>query len=98
MDQRDGGEELLAKMEPTLIEAAEQCERLSIPRLLPPLPLAQLLREQEQEAAGAGSLLYVCRERGGDGSGTTKPLLAALDADAATLLEPGASKGSVVGG
>lgn len=74
---------------------AEQCERLSIPRLLPPLSLAELLlQRQEEEGAQGPSSLYVCRERGGGpGAATTGPLLSALDADAAALLAPGGGLG-----
>ncbi|CAA9273606.1 MAG: 16S rRNA (uracil(1498)-N(3))-methyltransferase [uncultured Chloroflexi bacterium] len=54
-----------------LVEAAEQCGRVTIPRLLPPLPLDQVLRTQERtllcwEDEHALSLLDALRSAPGD--------------------------------
>ena len=67
----------LDRLRAIAIEAAEQCERLAVPEIRPPLPLAALL-------AGwpAGRALYLADER------RTAPLLAPIAGPAALLIGP----------
>ncbi len=58
-------------------EAAEQCERLAVPQIRPPLPLAALLA-----AWPAGRALHLADER------RTAPLLAPIAGPAALLIGP----------
>jgi len=55
-------EGVLGKMEGGLVEAAEQCERMSIPKVLPAMTFAALMEEEGEEGGGR---LYICRERAG---------------------------------
>ena len=55
-------EGVLGKMEGGLVEAAEQCERMSIPQVLPPVTFAALMEEEGEKGGGR---LYICRERAG---------------------------------
>jgi 16S rRNA (uracil1498-N3)-methyltransferase len=59
------------------VQAAEQCERLSIPRLPPPTALQDVLATWQQRHPNRR--LYVCQER----SPHAPPLFAALSRDAA---------------
>lgn len=61
-----------------LVQSSEQCERISLPTLLEPMTLAQLLNNNVKKQPGA-SVLFIGRERGNLKDGCTVSLLTALD-------------------
>ncbi|KAG5193021.1 ribosomal RNA small subunit methyltransferase E [Tribonema minus] len=68
-----------SRLLPIAIEAAEQCERLSLPHLHPPAPLPELLARWHSEPHTRARQLFVCQER----SPQSPPLLEALAAASA---------------
>lgn len=65
-------EEMMKKMEGGLVEAAEQCERIGVPEVLPAMTFDALLEEER----GGGGRLYICREREG-----ARPIMEVLERD-----------------
>jgi 16S rRNA (uracil1498-N3)-methyltransferase len=71
-------EEMMTKMERGLVEAAEQCERIGVPEVLPAMTFDALLEEERD----GGGRLYICRERGG-----ARPIMEVLERDSKEINE-----------